>query len=273
VVSQAAIPSTLAGLVAAYSFDEGEGPRVSDASGNGNSGYVANAVWSEGRFGSALEFGGKGWVTIRAAQALDATREMTLQAWIYPAERETAWRDVVTRETSGGGSAFSLPAVSASAPAGEGWVVKEKVKLVPGRWTHLATTYDRRVQRVYVNGVLVAVRPRPRAQMGEPGALHVGGSPVWGHRFKGKIDEVRVYNRALTTGEIRADMTYPVACALPLQCKRRGVRQRRGRASSLRPGRRADTRRLRRSSAAGTRHACCAASPLQPQTPAPLERQ
>jgi hypothetical protein len=205
-----AIPSTVAGLVAAYSFDEGQGPRVSDASGNGNSGYIANAVWSEGRSGSALQFGGKGWVTIRAAQALDATGEMTLQAWIYPAQPQTAWRDVITRETSGGESAFSLPAASAAAPAGEGWVVKEKVKLAPGRWAHLATTYDGRVQRLYVNGALVAVRPLPRTKVGEPGALHVGGSPVWGDRFKGKIDEVRVYNRALTTEEIRVDMTRPV---------------------------------------------------------------
>jgi hypothetical protein len=210
-VSQAALPSTLVGLVAAYSFDEGEGPRVSDASGNGNSGYIANAVWSKGRFGSALEFAGKGWVTIRAAQALEATGEMTLQAWIYPTQRHTAWRDVITREISAGESAFSLPAAAAAAPAGEGWVVKEKVKLVPGRWAHLATTYDGRVQRLYVNGVLVAVRPLPRTKMREPGPLHVGGSPMWGDRFKGRIDEVRVHNRALTKEEIRVDMARPVA--------------------------------------------------------------
>jgi hypothetical protein len=204
------IPSPVAGLVAAYSFDEGEGPRVSDASGNGNAGYIANAAWSEGRFGSALEFSGKGWVTIRAAQSLAATGEITLQAWVYPAQRQTAWRDVITRETSGGEGAFSLPAASATAPPGEGWVVKEKTRLVPGRWSHLATTYDGRVQRLYVNGTLVAIRPQARKSIAEPGALHVGGSPIWGDRFKGKIDEVRVYNRALTAEEIRADMRRPV---------------------------------------------------------------
>lgn len=205
-----AIPSPVAGLVAAYGFDEGEGPRVSDASGNGNAGYIANAVWSEGRFGSALQFSGKGWVTIRAAQSLDATGEMTLQAWVYPGQRETAWRDVISRETSGGEAAFSLPAASATAPAAEGWVVKEKVRLAPGRWSHLATTYDGRVQRLYVNGQLVASRPLPRSKLVESGALHIGGSPIWGDRFKGKIDEVRVYNRALTAEEIRTDMNRPV---------------------------------------------------------------
>jgi hypothetical protein len=210
-----AIPSPIAGLVAAYSFDEGEGPRVSDASGNGNAGYIANAVWSEGRFGSALEFRGKGWVTIRATQLLDATGEITLQAWVYPTQRQTAWRDVITKQNSGGGDAFSLPAASAAAPPTDGWVVKEKIKLAPGRWSHLATTFDGRVQRLYVNGALVASRPQPRKQTTESGALHIGGSPIWGDRFKGKIDEVRVYNRALTAEEIRMDMARPVIAGTP----------------------------------------------------------
>ncbi len=203
-------PPTVPGLVAAYAFDEADGPRVSDASGNGNSGYIANAVWSEGHSGSALEFSGKGWVTIRAAQPLDATGEVTLQAWIYPTAPQTEWRDVITRENSDGDGAFSLPVASANATPREGWVVKEKVGLVPGRWAHLATTYDGRVQRLYVNGTLVAIRPQPRRKVSESGALHVGGSPVWGDRFKGKIDEVRVYNRALSAEEIRTDMNRPV---------------------------------------------------------------
>jgi hypothetical protein len=212
VVSQvAAVP--VSGLVAAYSFNEAEGPRVSDSSGNGNSGYISNATWSEGRYGSALEFTGKGWVTIRATQALDATGEITLQAWISPTDRQTEWRDVITRENSDGQGAVSLPTVTPTAP-GDGWVVKEKVKLVPGKWTHLATTFDGRVQRLYVNGTLVAVRPQIRKKIAEAGALHVGGSPIWGDRFKGKIDEVRVYNRALTAEEIRADMNRPVVTSL-----------------------------------------------------------
>ena len=212
VVSQvAAVP--VSGLVAAYSFNEAAGPRVSDSSGNGNAGYISNATWSEGRFGSALEFTGKGWVTIRATQALDATGEITLQAWISPTDRPTEWRDVIARENSDGQGAFSLPTVTPNAP-GDGWVVKEKVKLAPGRWTHLATTFDGRVQRLYVDGTLVAVRPQTRKKMAESGALHIGGSPIWGDRFKGKIDEVRVYNRALTGEEIRADMNRPVVTGM-----------------------------------------------------------
>jgi len=209
IITQMAAPSAVPGLVAAYSFDEAEGPRVGDASGNGNAGYIGNASWSEGRFGSALQFSGKDAMTIRASQPLDATGEITLQAWINPSQPQTDWRDVITRENSNGAGAFSLPAASADGVPGEGWVVKEKFKLVPGRWSHLATTFDGRVQRLYFNGKLVAVRPHASKKI-ESGALYIGGSPTWGNRFKGKIDEVRIYNRALTGEEIRTDMNRPV---------------------------------------------------------------
>jgi hypothetical protein len=43
IITQMAAPSAVPGLVAAYSFDEAEGPRVGDASGNGNAGYIGNA--------------------------------------------------------------------------------------------------------------------------------------------------------------------------------------------------------------------------------------
>ena len=40
--------------------------------------------------------------------------------------------------------------------------------------------------------------------------LRIGGDSVWGEYFRGLIDEVRVYNRALTGGEIQTDMATPV---------------------------------------------------------------
>ena len=42
------------------------------------------------------------------------------------------------------------------------------------------------------------------------GALRFGGNNVWAEWFAGRLDEIRVYNRALTQAEIQADMTRPV---------------------------------------------------------------
>jgi hypothetical protein len=42
------------------------------------------------------------------------------------------------------------------------------------------------------------------------GPLRIGGNRIWGEIFQGSIDEVRLYNRALTPAEIQADMSTPM---------------------------------------------------------------
>jgi hypothetical protein len=69
-------------LVAAYSFNEGSGTNVTDASGNGNNGTIANAAWTtSGKYGNALVFNGSNaLVTIADAASLHFTTAMPLEA-------------------------------------------------------------------------------------------------------------------------------------------------------------------------------------------------
>src|SRR5207302_7234735 len=78
--------STIPELVAAYSFNEGTGTAVTDNSGNGHTGTIANATWtSSGKFGSALSFNGtNAKVSIPDAASLELTTGMTLEAWVNP---------------------------------------------------------------------------------------------------------------------------------------------------------------------------------------------
>jgi hypothetical protein len=47
--------------------------------------------------------------------------------------------------------------------------------------------------------------------MTSTGALRIGGNAVWGNEyFAGLIDEVRIYNRALSAAEVQSDMNTPV---------------------------------------------------------------
>ncbi len=79
------------------------------------------------------------------------------------------------------------------------------------RWTHVAPTYDGANLRLYVNGVQVATTRRSTSAITtSTGALRIGGNSVWSEYFQGRIDEVRIYNRALTAGEIQADMAAPI---------------------------------------------------------------
>ena len=89
-----------AGLVAAYSFNEGTGSTVGDASGTGNDGTIEGATWStSGKHGGALEFDGTAKVTIADAPSLRLTTGMTLEAWVYPTSTSSgcSWKGVSTR--------------------------------------------------------------------------------------------------------------------------------------------------------------------------------
>ena len=58
--------------------------------------------------------------------------------------------------------------------------------------------------------MMVGSRAVSGALLTSTGALRIGGNNIWGEYFKGKIDEVRIYNRALSQGEIQNDMTRPI---------------------------------------------------------------
>jgi hypothetical protein len=83
-------------------------------------------------------------------------------------------------------------------------------RLVAGSWTHLAATYDGTWQRLYINGVEVAQRVQTGLIASSSSALRIGGDSVWKQYFQGRIDEVRIYNRALSVSEIQADMDTPI---------------------------------------------------------------
>jgi hypothetical protein len=82
--------------------------------------------------------------------------------------------------------------------------------LSPNVWTHLATTYDGAALRLFVNGVQVASLPYAGSVVSSTGSFRIGGNTIWAEWFRGLIDEVRVYSRALSAQELQADMTRPV---------------------------------------------------------------
>ena len=82
-------------------------------------------------------------------------------------------------------------------------------------WSHLASTYDGAMLRVYLNGALVASAARSGSILTSANPLQIGGDSIYGQYFQGLIDEVRVYNVPLTQAQIQADMSTPVGGAAP----------------------------------------------------------
>ena len=78
-------------------------------------------------------------------------------------------------------------------------------------WSHLALTYDKVTLRLYVNGTQVGSAAASADIATSSNPLQIGSDSIYGQYFKGRIDEVRIYNRALSATEIQTDMNTPVA--------------------------------------------------------------
>src|SRR5262249_34350702 len=142
--------------------------------------------------------------------SLHLTTGMTLEAWVRPTAVSSAWRDVIYK----GNDNYYLEATSTtgSRPAGGGTPGGRSPAALrpaaPGGHTrtHLAATYDGATMQLYVNGVLASSKARAGSLLTSGKQLQIGGDGLYGQYFKGTIDEVRVYNRALSQAEIQADM-------------------------------------------------------------------
>ena len=200
------------GLVGAWSFNEGSGTTIRDGSGRGNSGTITGPTWTQsGKYGAALSFDGTNdYATVPDAASLDLRSSMTLEAWVRPTA-SSGWRTALLKETADG-LAYSLYSASGTnRPSAwlDGTSSFGSSALALNAWSHLSATYDGARLKVYVNGVLRADRAvsLPAPTSNQP--LKIGGNAVWGEFFRGQIDEVRIYDRALTAAEITADMNAP----------------------------------------------------------------
>lgn len=217
-------------LVAYWNFDEGEGNVAKDSSGNEHDGKIVGATWTDGKTGKCLRFDGDDLVSIPVTPALKISQAITMEAWIYPESIEgwqriigkSHWiywslRDGKPRVTIGLRSKTSLKDYS-------GYTALYPDKLKPKNWYHYAITYDtfKGSFRLYINGKATAASSSvfiPEGEFRQPlytlhypdeGYLNIGctawnaGSDTDGDcYFKGLIDEVRIYNRALSEDEIK----------------------------------------------------------------------
>jgi len=213
------------GLVMALNFNEAAGSVAADSifSGNGNSGTIAGALHVGGVFGNALSFNGtNALVTVASNASFALTSGMTLEAWVKPTTLSTSgWTTVVMKERTTTGLSYALyandGAKNPSRPAGYARIgfIDQEVAATPAlplnAWTHVAVTYDGATMRLYVGGVLRASRAQTGSIVTSTEPLRIGGNMAFASEyFAGLIDEVRVYNRALTPTEITVDMATPI---------------------------------------------------------------
>jgi hypothetical protein len=147
---------------------------------------------------------------------LDLTSRMTIEAWVYPTTL-SSWRTVILKEMSGSLSYALYAYDNAPRPAayintgGSDLSALGTAGIALNTWTHLAATYDGTTLRLFVNGTQVGSRATTGSIRTSTNPLRIGGNVIWGEYFSGRIDEVRIYNRALSQAEIQTDMNTAIS--------------------------------------------------------------
>ncbi|MEK7699999.1 MAG: LamG-like jellyroll fold domain-containing protein [Planctomycetota bacterium] len=211
-------------LQAFYTFSEGTGTTTADSSGNSKNGTIQGATWTTGKNGSGLSFNGTSDYVSIPCMNYD---ELSISAWFYKNRKDAksadaifgGWRRNSNVQLQEGFDLRFYPktphtlrfVVVTQNASGSRTTKTARYKLVnsAGSWYHAACTYNKTTgaQKLYVNGQLVATQTHPAGNTVVPltsySDMRIGHSRVIAGYFNGSIDDVRLYNSALSDEEVQ----------------------------------------------------------------------
>jgi hypothetical protein len=211
-------------LVAHWTFDEGSGDTAFDSSGNGNHGMLIGPTWTTGVVGGALEFDGvDNEVRVPDSPSLaPGATSFALSAWIN-APASSSSKIIFGKKTNVGGMTSVGYVFLRTDRNGLNTRLRDGVTAVNSRgvsandvivddvWHHVALIVDRETHSAYsyVDGIRQDVTADIRdleTSLSSSSSFRIGSvaDPPVGWRWQGRLDEVRVYNRALCPDEVRA---------------------------------------------------------------------
>ncbi len=215
------IPPGDPALIAHWRFDEGFGAVASDDSGNGNAGNLVGPQWvadTPDGGGSALEFDTNDLIDLGGLDILG--EPLTIALWFKANGFGGGSQDgrLISKATGAASAAhywmvstiesggltrlrFRLRTLGATTT-----LIASSGDLSPGVWTHVAAVYDGGSMRIYKDGMEVGNMPKLGPLDTNPGVLAAIGNQPQGagtKSFDGLIDDVRIYERALSPAQIQ----------------------------------------------------------------------
>lgn len=195
-----------------------------------NHGILAgSASYTNGVVGQAFRFElSEGIVRVPDAPNLNPTNELTLESWIYVDGYSThnaamiCGKDAIYKDRQYLLGMVDLWRIGETnvpnswvfrahvGVPGEYKILNGRTVIAVGRWHHVAMTYDNAELRLYLDGKLDSAAPLTGRIVTTPQPLLIGGPPPghgwpgWPYLFKGRVDELALYNRALSSNEIAA---------------------------------------------------------------------
>lgn len=190
------------GLVGYWPFDDGSGTVATDFSGNGYTGTLnTGQQWVDGKRGRALNFNNSSDFVSTTYPASAPLTNWTMSAWVYDTKNNGAYRSIIQINNRGDDALYVYPNnVFGFWPCGVG---TNTTQVPANQWVHVVATYDSVAGfKYYQNGNQVGTSGTcANAAYWDYirfGGYAAGDSERWG----GKLDEIRIYNRALSATEV-----------------------------------------------------------------------
>jgi len=210
-------------LVLHLSFDDGAGSVAKDSSKFGNDCTLnGNPVWIDGKFGKALKFDGETWGEVAHSDSLNLTDAMTIGAWVNLDEGGEAIQSVVEK-----GSAWIDGEYNLAALYNDGSILQMKdlpeecnddnigASIQDQKWHFLVGTWDGGALKSYIDGSLDAEMSCAGTILTNDEPLFIGARGGTQRFLLGMLDEVKIYNYALSEAEIVKDMENPITAVEP----------------------------------------------------------
>ena len=212
-------PPANLGLVGYWSMDEGSGSYATDSSGNKNTGTLTNGpTWVDGKRGKALNFDGvNDYVGVANNGSLQLATALTVSVWFKTSDTTTD-KGIIRKDTLIG--TRYLYGIVLNNIAGTGKVygqyyngtnfqVASTNAVNDGNWHQAIMTISGTTLTFYIDGASQGTAVISGTQGVPTGELDIGVLPPFtaGGRdgfINSRIDEVRIYNRALSASEVQA---------------------------------------------------------------------
>lgn len=200
--------------VGMWLLDEGKGDVIRDSSGNGLDGTITgNLKWVKGKFGSGLQYVGNGsdFASVKHRDSMDL-ETYTLMAWTKLTDRADYQCIVGKEEPFGVGNYSLFLNKETKKPINEFWIkgvykgILAKTVITDDEWHHVAGTYDKKFMKIYVDGVMEGQMAESGSPDKTPGVLRIGVRINGGNPLMGVLDEVGIFNVALTEANLKSIM-------------------------------------------------------------------
>lgn len=200
-------------------FDEGFGNKTYDNSPNHNDGMLGDGICTPGTgscpnwvsdcvSGSCLHFDGvNDYVVIPYSDSLNMTGNMSIIAWVKLGSLPCggcSWKGIVLKDKSSGNWPWGLQIDTCTPPGfmftmNDTWAgYCQNTASSTGIWYYLVGSYDGISIKLYINGNLKDTKTFSQVVITNTLGVKIGLGDSY---FNGTIDEVRIYNKALTPNE------------------------------------------------------------------------